>query len=367
SGRAIFADEDVYAGYKKRRHADQLVDEALRPLGVPGSVIKLLSIALAFDPKKRLTKVEDFAQDLASAEPGTEEQPKLPPAPQVAPQQPPQQPSPQPSPPPQQPPPPLEYPRAQPQQHHDFARQPPPPQPQRAQPQPHQQPTPPPQPHQPPMQYPRAQPQDMHGGSRAPAPVPQPEPPQPGAPPQPQAPAGPLKSWTPPPTVQPWMSTSQSTQGMPRGLPLSDQPTQVGDRRVHFQWTTNNVVDLGSGHSKVRVTFLSGPTGRVLHLKGLTCFVSHLGGRPSPAVQLDHASDIALVTPRAQEIGHIRVATGTPGLGQTVFPIGAELVGVSADDCMDPILFDFGPGSDAYFVYTRGRPPIPSAPRTRRG
>ncbi|HEY0194621.1 MAG TPA: serine/threonine-protein kinase, partial [Kofleriaceae bacterium] len=47
SGRAIFADEDVYAGYKKRRHADQLVDEALRPLGVPGSVIKLLSIALA--------------------------------------------------------------------------------------------------------------------------------------------------------------------------------------------------------------------------------------------------------------------------------------------------------------------------------
>ena len=35
SGKAIFADEDVYAGYKKRRHADEHVEDALRPLGVP--------------------------------------------------------------------------------------------------------------------------------------------------------------------------------------------------------------------------------------------------------------------------------------------------------------------------------------------
>jgi hypothetical protein len=112
------------------------------------------------------------------------------------------------------------------------------------------------------------------------------------------------------------------------------------------------------------VTFLSGPTGaRQLHLKGLTCFVAHLGGRPSPAVQLEHASDIALVTPRAQEIGHVRVATGTPGVGLTVFTVGAERVGIAPDDCMDAILFDFGPGSEAYFVYTRGRP----IPKSRRG
>jgi len=49
------------------------------------------------------------------------------------------------------------------------------------------------------------------------------------------------------------------------------------------------------------------------------------------------------------------VATGTPGVGQMVFPIGAELAALSVDDCADAILFDFGPGSDAYFVYTRGR------------
>src|SRR5687768_1566150 len=35
SGRAIFADEDVYAGYKKRRHADEHVRDALAPLKIP--------------------------------------------------------------------------------------------------------------------------------------------------------------------------------------------------------------------------------------------------------------------------------------------------------------------------------------------
>jgi hypothetical protein len=31
------------------------------------------------------------------------------------------------------------------------------------------------------------------------------------------------------------------------------------------------------------------------------------------------------------------------------------LVALALEDCADPILFDFGPSSDAYFVYTRGR------------
>jgi serine/threonine-protein kinase len=147
-------------------------------------------------------------------------------------------------------------------------------------------------------------------------------------------------------------------QGVPHRLPLSDVPQVVGDRRVHILHAPNQVADLiGSHNSKVRVTFQFGPTGgRVLHLKGLSCFVAPLGGRPSPAVQIDQAGDVALVTPRAQEIGHIRVSMGTPGVGHTVFPLGGELLSVAQDDCIDAILFDFGPGSEAYFVYTRGRP-----------
>src|SRR3569623_3187001 len=82
SGRAIFADEDVYAGYKQRRHAEEKDREALQPLKIAKQVIAILSPALAFDPKKRIPKVEDFAAELQQApEPSTEEQPRLPPPP----------------------------------------------------------------------------------------------------------------------------------------------------------------------------------------------------------------------------------------------------------------------------------------------
>src|SRR5215211_1304586 len=60
SGKAIFADEDVYAGYKKRRHADNLVRDALLPLRVSASAIALLTRALAFDPKKRILAVDEL-------------------------------------------------------------------------------------------------------------------------------------------------------------------------------------------------------------------------------------------------------------------------------------------------------------------
>jgi hypothetical protein len=131
----------------------------------------------------------------------------------------------------------------------------------------------------------------------------------------------------------------------------------VGDRRVHFVMVGNNVADLVGLHgTKVRVTLLPAPNGqRVVHVKGLTCFVALLGGRPSPAVQLTQSSDLALVTPRAQEIGHLRVMQGRPDGAAFAFSIGSENIGVGSEDCADPILFDFGPGSDAYFVYTNGR------------
>jgi serine/threonine-protein kinase len=310
SGKAIFADEDVYAGYRKRRHGGDLVVGALQPLDVPAAVIEVLAKALAFDPKHRLARVDDLAQQLTAAIDPPAGIPASPPAAEAA--RPPAEPA---------------------------ALVPPP-------------------------------------GPGSPGAIPHTAPPpQQTAPrPEPTPPPQPLStSWAPPAAVTPWMLRAPvpsigpqgGPQGIPHRLPLSDLPQLVGDRRVHYLHAPNQVADLiGSHNSKVRVTFQSGPTGgRVLHLKGLTCFIAPLGGRPSPAVQLDQASDVALVTPRAQEIGHIRVATGTPGAGHTVFAVGGELVSVRLDDCIDAILFDFGPGSEAYFVYTRGRP----IPKSRRG
>jgi serine/threonine protein kinase len=305
SGKAIFADEDVYAGYKKRRNADTLVRETLQPLGLPRVVIDALSRALAFDPKKRLTTVDDLANELTVAlEPQTDQQPRL----------------------------------STPPTGSDI-------------------------PLTPTNPLPRITPpegaQVVRGTTTS----------ESAQKASPYAPTGQMAAQTPPavyidptpatfhaPATLAWMAHAPAPTGAPRRLALSDVPQVAGDRRVHFLMTTEAADVAGHHGIKIRVTLLPGPTGqRVVHLKGLSCFVAPLGGRPSPAITLERSADVALVTPRAQEIGHLRVAQGAPAMGQTVFPIGGELVALAADDCNDPILFDFGPGSDAYFVYTRGR------------
>ncbi|HSD89428.1 MAG TPA: protein kinase [Kofleriaceae bacterium] len=331
STKAIFADEDVYAGYKKRRHADELVRETLQPLGIPRQVIDVLSRALAFDPKKRLSKVDELSNELQTAiEPMTEEQPRSPVTP-----------------PPKQGPATAPLGTVEPP---TVDRLPPPPAVRKT-----------------PAKTPVAE-----GTETAPL----------GSPPKPPTSTGgalsethpaqaiatppgpPAADLTPqayyaPSGVQAWMQVAPAPQqnAPVRRLALMDVPQPVGgDRRAHFLMV-NDTVDIAGLHgTKVRITLMPGPSGnRVVHVKGLTCFVAILGGRPSPAVYVDRSTDVALVTPRAQEIGHLRIANGIPSGAQNMFQVGADAVSVGIEDCVDPILFDFGPGSDCYFVYTRGR------------
>ena len=332
SGKAIFADEDVYAGYKKRRHADDHIKEALKPLGLGKPVIELFTRALAFDPKKRLSKVDDFATALGALL-EADEVSKLPPPPMD-----PTQPL-TPTIPNQAITPPAGsevVPRAgtMSEATDPIAKQPPP--------------------------SPRATSAGI-GVARTQA---EPEPAAPVAAPRPPAPA----MYQPPAALRaPWMANAPIATGAARVLALTDVVQHAGDRAVHFVHAAlNTSADLtGPQNTRVRITMIHAPAGLVIHLKGMTCFVAHLGGRPSPAVQIDHPGDVALVTPRAQEIGHIRVATGVQeSPAQLVFSLGNERVAVRSDDCSDPILFDFGPGSDAYFVYTRGRP-IPKSVHRR--
>jgi len=297
SGKAIFADEDVYAGYKKRRSADELVREALTPYNIPKKAIKLLSRALAFDPKQRLGSVDELARELVASSTAA----------------------------------------------------PPPPDPST---------------HEATEQLPVTPTIPVAAITPPAGTATVDEPPPPRAPTPPPIPT---TNWQPPAVRQPWMASAPSPTGPAQRIALTDQIQLVGERRVQFLHTGNNTCDLSSGQGKIRVTYLSSPThARIIHIKGMSCFVAHAGGRPSPAVTLEQPGDIALVTPRAQEIGHIRVATGaSDGAGHVVFPIGGERVAVAAEDCTDPILFDFGPGSDAYFVYTQGRP-IPKTAHRRR-
>jgi serine/threonine-protein kinase len=326
SGKAIFADEDVYAGYKKRRHAEGLIREALAPLGVPAPAIAALTRALAFDPKQRPAQVDELAAGLAAGL----EPPRAPAG------DPPRAPA---GDPPRLPPPPGAA-------------------------------GPPPTPGAlPAAAAPPAGSGAAPGGpASAAAPAEVPVVPAASAPTPPAVPfvppAAEVRTWQPPAVRPPWMHRAPVATGPGYRLPLAEVPQAVGDRTVHFVMAVTGVVDLIGGQAqRVRISFLNGQGGaRLIHVKGLSCFVAPLGGRPSPAVQLDQPSDVALVTPRAQEIGHIRVASGAPDGVHLMFAIGGERVAVGTDDCADPILFDFGPGSDAYFVYTRGR----AAPRSRR-
>jgi serine/threonine-protein kinase len=339
SGRAIFADEDVYAGYKKRRNAEGLVRDTLVPLAVPRKVIDVLVRALAFDPKKRVTKVDELSSELQAAlEPVTEDVPAL--SPRSSKQQPSVEPITEPV--------------------------------NKATP-PHASPvvrfdvkssvtaatTPMGQDPAPGEGYPsapeerRTPPRD-EGYIEAQPPVPFPAP-GPRTPPQSDLTPATYRA----PNVAAWMHSPPSTasNAPERRLALMEVPQPVADRRVSFVMIGNDSVDLTGNHgTKVRITLVPGPTGqRVVHVKGVTCFVAILGGRPSPAVHVDRSTDVALVTPRAQEIGHLRIAQPSPIQGGNGFQVGGEAISVGTEDCADPILFDFGPGNEAYFVYTRGR------------
>ncbi|HEY3803683.1 MAG TPA: protein kinase [Kofleriaceae bacterium] len=315
SGKAIFADEDVYAGYKKRRHADELVRDTLVPARIPRGIVSVLARALAFDPKKRILRVDELSIELQAAlEPITEEVSRITtPGRRITPSQ-------------SQP--------ATPTVPHNAITPP--------------TPTP---------VVPGASASLQPG--EGPAAVASTAAPTPPAVPMSPSASDPTPATFHAPAAQAWMSSAPlpNPKAHVRRLSLTDSPQLVGDRRVHFVMLANSVGDLVGLHgTKVRVSIVPGPNGqRSVHVKGLTCFIAILGGRPSPAVSLTQSSDLALVTPRAQEIGHLRVTQGRPETAAFVFSVGAEFVGVGLEDCADPILFDFGPGSDAYFVYTNGR------------
>lgn len=377
TGKAIFSDEDVYAGYKKRRQWDALVRDALLPLSLPQAFVAALSRALTFDPKDRTSKISIFSTELTQS--------LLPPAP-VA----------------------VESAEERSARHHRTA--PPPTSP-------------------PPVAvvspYPLA---SSHSGAIAslassmssppptvtpsssfPALAPEPQHQQPPAPlptysevlsvPSPDGfadpssrqgdpldrladgtryrvyglPTGPSVSsgfsppppapvYAPPPapivaTRQAWFSMQTTPSATVRRISPTEMPIAIGERRLHFVLTPSGIVDLGGPEgSRVRMTILPAPDGRrIIHIKSLSCFVAHHGGRPSPAIHCDRDADIELVTPRAQPLAYARLTIGHPGHAETPFLIGSERITVRREDLADPILFDFGPGSEAYLIYTQGR------------
>jgi hypothetical protein len=260
TGHAIFADEDVYQGYHKRRNAEALVHGALDPLGLPADAVALLVHATRFAPQERPSSIADFGLALSDAfEPVTANAGALPP--------------------PERP---------------------------------------------------------ILTAAPGPAPVPVPE----------RAAARPT-----------------------RRLAVTAEPLEVAGRAAQFCPLQGGAVDVAGlgGAVRVRLSFLPDSGGRRhIHVKGMSCFVAKAGGRPTVAVQIDGDAMLDLVNTDNAPAGRIRVTTGAPAAGHTVFRFGDEHVAISTEECPDVIVIDFGQGAECAFVYTPGVLPVADRGRKRR-
>ncbi len=285
TGEVIFAEEEVFAGYKKRRSAAELVRNALAQARAQGAVLPeslwpVLCKALAFAPADRYQRIADFSAGLIKA--SLVVKPTAPALPTTA------------------------------------APSAPPLSPHQPQPLPHQ---------------------------------PQPLPP-----------------------VELAMSSGQVDRAQVAAaitsnaeqirIALVDEQFVV-DRQVMLVFAPSGTTDLlCPGPAKLRVTILQAAQ-RVVHLKSMSSFIAPVGGRPSSAMQLDRDAGFDLISPNHKMLARARLTLGYNQNTSSVVALGGRAVIFDKQDCGDPICVDFGPGSSAYIVYTRGRP-LPPIAKPRR-
>lgn len=139
----------------------------------------------------------------------------------------------------------------------------------------------------------------------------------------------------------------------PRRLTLAEGPQLVGNRTAALVALGRNAAaDLNclGGRARLRVSLVPCKGGFTLHVRGLSCFVRKVGGRPTRAVTLTGSSTVELVAPDQQLIAVVSVDFGKPAAGHTVFEVGDLSIAIGTDDCPTVIGFDFGPGHEALFA-----------------
>ncbi len=168
----------------------------------------------------------------------------------------------------------------------------------------------------------------------------------------------PSASGTPPPVRVP----------MPLPLPLpapvlvlgnaTDAEILVAGRRLRVL-PVHEKIDLGGeagplrSPARLRLTLLpDAGRGVRLHVKGLNCFVTRVGERPTGAVSLDTDQDLELVAPDRKRMDVLRCLFGVPGEDRTtIFALGAVTLAVPAQHIQSAILLDLGPGRELVLLH----------------
>jgi eukaryotic-like serine/threonine-protein kinase len=129
-------------------------------------------------------------------------------------------------------------------------------------------------------------------------------------------------------------------------------PPQIAGRRIYFQ-ALAPAADLAADNgARILVSFVPSSAERpALHVRGINCFVSATGRRPSSALTLDGGSVLELLSPRGERLAAVEVSFATAGLSKSVVTMAGQSLVVPTDECAHLVALDFGPGHSCALVY----------------
>ena len=129
-------------------------------------------------------------------------------------------------------------------------------------------------------------------------------------------------------------------------------PPEIAGRRIYFQALTPAADLAAENGASILVSFVPSSAERPgLHVRGINCFVSSTGRRPSSALTLDAGSVLELLSPRGERLAAVEVSFATAGLSKSVVTVAGHSLVVPTDQCRHLVALDFGPGHTCALVY----------------
>jgi serine/threonine protein kinase len=129
-------------------------------------------------------------------------------------------------------------------------------------------------------------------------------------------------------------------------------PPEIAGRRIYFQ-ALAPAADLAADNgARILVSFVPSSAERpALHVRGINCFVSATGRRPSSALTLDGGTMLELLSPRGERLAAVEVSFATAGLSKSVVTVAGHSLVVPTDECAHLVALDFGPGHSCALIY----------------
>jgi serine/threonine protein kinase len=130
-----------------------------------------------------------------------------------------------------------------------------------------------------------------------------------------------------------------------QGEGTGDRETlNVAGRVIRFVKVADSV-DVEADKIRLRVAFVPVAGDKIgLHVKGLNCFVSLAGRRPSSAVTFDGNATLEFISAGGEQLGRAEASFAAAGLTRTVVSVDRQSLAVPSEDCRNLVALDFGPG-----------------------